>query len=217
MTADARFRDRMVLGPVLRYLDGDETLVAWTHVNVPATRSPAVLLVTNRNCLLYVASSAIPDVSTPIEQLSAFSFRHRNAEVVRLRLSGANGPIDVELSLTNRVRSRSVGRVLSALTERHVAAPDSFNPALTSPIPPMVRSVRHHARRVWITILGVTVLLLSVALSLPGVPGPGALIAVAGVAILAREYEWARDVHVGVARQVDRLLSSVRRRPRPPR
>ncbi len=214
MADNVRFRERLVLGPLLRYLDGDEELVAWTHANVPSTRSPAVLLVTTRHCLLHVASSNIPDIATPLDELSAFSFKHRNDEVVRLRLLGERGPIDAELSLTNRVRSRSVGRVLSALTERQVSAPDSFNPALTSPIPPMVRSVRHHARRVWITVLGVCVLLLSAAFASPFVPGPGALTAVAGIAILAREYEWARDLHVWAARQVDRFMSWLQRRRR---
>jgi hypothetical protein len=44
------------------------------------------------------------------------------------------------------------------------------------------------------------------------VPGPGALTAVAGIAILAREYEWARDLHVWSTRQLERFLSWMRGR-----
>ncbi len=212
MSSGYGFRERLVLGSVLKYLDGDEHVAAWTHATVPGTRSPAVLLVTEYHCVLHVASSTIPDISTPLSELSGFTFKHRNPEVVQLRLIGESDAVDVELSLTNRLRSRSVGRVLSALTAKQIAAPDAFNPELTSPIPPMVRSARHHARRVIITIVGVLVLMLSVVFASPFVPGPGALTAVAGIAILAREYEWARDLHVWSARQLDRFMRWMRRR-----
>lgn len=211
MKVISRLRERLVLGPIVRYLDGDDEVLAWTHANIPGTRAPGVLAVTNHHCVLHVATSAIPDMFTPLPQMSSFKINRRNPEVVRVRLVGPV-EIDVELSLTSRVRSRSVGRVLSALTSHHIAAPESFNPALTSPIPPMVRSVRHHARRVWVTILGVLVLMVSAVFASPFVPGPGALTAVAGIAILAREYEWARDLHVWAARQADRFISWMRRR-----
>jgi uncharacterized protein (TIGR02611 family) len=205
-----RFRERLVLGAIVHYLDGDEHILAWTHANVPETRAPGVLAVTNLRCHLHVASSAIPDIATPLSELSGFKLNRRNPEVVQVRLVGEGHEVDVELSLTNRVRSRSVGRALSALTRAQVAGPDSFNPELTSPVPPMVRSARHHARRIWVTVLGVLVLLASAVFASPFVPGPGALTAVAGIAILAREYEWARDLHVWAARQADRFTTWLR-------
>ena len=205
-----RFREQLVLGPILRLLDGDEEVLAWAHASVPEVRAPGVLVVTNHNCRLHVASSEIPDLSTPISELSGFKLNRRNPEIVRVRIEGDDHEVDVELSLTNRVRSRSVGRVLSALTRLKIAAPETFNPALTSPLPPMDRSIRHPARRIWITVLGVLVLLLSAAFATPFVPGPGALTAVAGIAILAREYEWARDLHVWAARQADRFMTWLR-------
>ena len=203
-----RFRERLVLGPIRRYLDGDEEIVAWAHASVPDVRAPGVLVVTNRHCLLHVASAAVPDISTPLTRLSGFELDTRDPEVLRVHLCG-DDEVVVELSLTQRIRSRSAGRVLSALTLHQVAAPATFDPALTSPLPPIRRSVKHHARRIWITVVGVLVLLLSAVFASPFFPGPGALTAVAGIAILAREYEWARDVHVWAARQMDRFLTWV--------
>lgn len=200
-------RERLVLGPVLRLLDGDESVVAWAHATIPDLRAPAVLVVTDHHCLVHIANSAVPDISTPLTQLSSFTLERRSEEVVRVRLTGVDRQVEVELSLTSRVRSRSVGTVLATLTRAKVAGPDGFDPRLTSPLPPMVRRPRHHLRRVGITVLGTLVLLLAAVFSSPFVPGPGALTAVAGVAILAREYEWARDWHVWVARQVDRFLT----------
>ena len=201
------FRERLVLGSVHRQLDGGEAVLAWTHAKVPGTRAPAVLVVTDRSCLLHVASAAVDDVCIPLSQLSTFRTRRRTPETAAVQLCGDGHEVEVELSLTHRTRSRAVGRVLAALTRHNIAGPDTFNPALTSPLPPMVRNVRHHARRALLTVVGVVVLLLSLVFASPFVPGPGALTAVAGIAILAREYEWARDLHVWAARMTDRFIS----------
>jgi hypothetical protein len=210
-----RFRERLVLGPILRRLDGDEEILAWTHARTPGSRAPSVLVVTNRRCVVHTASWSVADVSTDLRTLSAFSLDRRDPEVVRVRLTGADPDpstgVELELSLADRMRARSVGQVLSTLTRHEVSGPDSFDPAATSPLPPMERGVRHHARRVWITLAGALVLLLALLFSTPIVPGPGALTAVAGIAILAREYEWARDLHVWAARLAERFIAWLRR------
>lgn len=205
------FRERLVLGPIRRSLIDGERVVAWTHATVPDIRAPGVLIVTDRHCVLHVASSATPDVWTPLSHLSRFTLDRHDPELVLVHLVREADEVRVELSLTNRLRSRSVGRVLTVLNESRVAAPESFDPLLTSPLPPMTRGVRQHARRVWITVLGVLVLLLALLFTSPFVPGPGALTAVAGIAILAREYEWARDLHVWSARQLERFVAWIKR------
>jgi len=205
-----QFRERLVVGPILRHLDGDEDVIAWTHASIPGSRAPGVLLVTNHYLYLHVASSVVPDVSTPVTRLSGFRLDRRSEELVRVHVCGDDGEVEVELSLTNRVRSRSVGRVLAALTYHRVVGPATFDPEMTSPLPPMERTARHHARRIWITVLGMLVLLLSAVFASPFVPGPGALTAVAGIAILAREYEWARDLHVWASRLADRFITWMR-------
>lgn len=74
------------------------------------------------------------------------------------------------------------------------------------------RGVRGQARRVVVTIVGIAVLLLSAVFASPFVPGPGSLTALAGIAILAREYEWARDLYVWATRQFERFLAWMGRR-----
>ncbi|MEX2550180.1 MAG: PGPGW domain-containing protein [Nitriliruptoraceae bacterium] len=202
-----------MLGPVRAGLWPGEEIAAWSHANVPGVRAPGLLVVTDRRCLLHVATSSVPDVDTPLHRLSGFDLERSKSDRVRVQLNGSRGQdVLVELSLTSRARSRAVGRVLSALTRHDILAPESFDAAMTSPLPPMPRGVRGQARRVWVTVVGVLVLLVSVAFASPFVPGPGALTAVAGFAILAKEYEWARDVHVWAARLAERFISWTRKR-----
>jgi uncharacterized protein (TIGR02611 family) len=208
-----RWRERLVLGHVHRALDGGEHVVAWSHVNVPGKRAPGLFVVTDRRCLLHVASGSFPDVSRPLERFDLFDVDRHSDEVARVRLLGDDTEVVAEFSLSSRARARSAGRVLRELTRADIGAPAAFDPQLTSPLPPLQRRMRHHARRAWITVVGVVVLVLSVVFASPFVPGPGALTAVAGFAILAKEYEWARDIHVWAARQADRFLSWLKRRP----
>jgi len=48
------------------------------------------------------------------------------------------------------------------------------------------------ARRVVRTVMGFTVIAFGLILAIPGVPGPGFVFVIAGLAILATEYVWAR-------------------------
>jgi hypothetical protein len=214
----ARFREGLVLGPLRSQFDGDESLKAWAHAKVPGVRAPAVLVVTDQRCLLHIASPSVADTHTQLGSLVRFDLDRATPETVGVRLNGDGEEVVAELSLTTRARSRAAGRVLSALVRQNVGAPATFDPSKTSPLPPVPRGVKDHARRVWVTVVGVLVLLVSLAFASPFVPGPGALTAVAGIAILAREYEWARDVHVWAHRQAERFVTWVRtawsRRPR---
>jgi uncharacterized protein (TIGR02611 family) len=213
----ARGRERLVLGHVRRRLLADERILAWSHANVPETRAPGLFVVTDRRFLLHVASSSYEDVVRPLDRLRLFDLDRRTADTARVRLRGEDAEVVAEFSLTSRVRARAMGRVLGELSRADIGPPASFDPALTSPIPPVARSMRHHARRLWVTVAGVLVLVLSLLFASPFVPGPGALTAVAGFAILAREYEWARDIHVWAARQADRFVTWLLRRRRPAR
>lgn len=210
-----RWRETLVLGHVRRGLDRDERIVAWSHASVPGKRAPGLFVVTDRRCLLHVASGSFEDVSRPLERLDLFRVDRHSAEVARVHLLGDDTDVVAEFSLTSRVQARSAGGVLRELTRADIGAPAAFDPSATSPLPPIQRSMRHHARRAWVTVVGVVVLILSLLFASPFVPGPGALTAVAGFAILAKEYEWARDIHVWAARQADRFvrwLGSFRRR-----
>ena len=54
--------------------------------------------------------------------------------------------------------------------------------------PSQYRRARHIVR----SVMGFTVIVIGLVLAIPGVPGPGFLIIIGGLAILATEYVWAR-------------------------
>lgn len=76
------------------------------------------------------------------------------------------------------------------------------------------------AWRVFKVSLGFLLLLVGAVLAVPGVPGPGFLIALAGLVLLSAEFIWARRWRRKVEGQVDRVLPRrwrfSSRRPPPP-
>lgn len=67
--------------------------------------------------------------------------------------------------------------------------------------------MRAVARKVAVFILGWTLILAGLVLAIPGVPGPGLLIALVGLLILASEYHWARRLVERFRRRFPRLSS----------
>ena len=76
------------------------------------------------------------------------------------------------------------------------------------------------AKRIVIGVIGFTLLLLGLIMSIPMVPGPGFLVVLGALAILAAEFVWARRLLGRVKRGgvfMRRKFPIFRRKKNPPR
>jgi uncharacterized protein (TIGR02611 family) len=71
-------------------------------------------------------------------------------------------------------------------------------------------SITQHAKRIMRITAGITVMIVGVVLSVPGVPGPGLLVIFAGLSILAVDFLWARRLKTKVKEKVTQTLNKVR-------
>ena len=60
--------------------------------------------------------------------------------------------------------------------------------------------------RVGRVIVGLVLMLAGVVLSVPGIPGPGLLLVVGGLALLGREFHWARRANEWLLAQGKRMM-----------
>jgi len=60
--------------------------------------------------------------------------------------------------------------------------------------------------RVGRLIVGLVLMLGGVVLSVPGIPGPGVLLVVGGLALLGREFHWARRANEWLLAQGKRMM-----------
>ncbi len=74
----------------------------------------------------------------------------------------------------------------------------------------MVGDLTRGARRVAVLVAGLILLVAGILLLV--LPGPGLLVTMAGLALLATEYEWARRLLARLRQHARRLSNRVRRR-----
>jgi hypothetical protein len=78
----------------------------------------------------------------------------------------------------------------------------------------VLRFIGRSSKRLAITIAGLVLILAGLALSVPGVPGPGFLVIIAGLAVLGTEYEWARRALDRTRERARSMARGIRRRRR---
>lgn len=68
----------------------------------------------------------------------------------------------------------------------------------------------HHTKRVLRITSGVVLLLLGVIMMVPGVPGPGFLLVIAGLSILAIDFVWAHRLKTHLKDRADKVVAKIR-------
>lgn len=72
----------------------------------------------------------------------------------------------------------------------------------------MFKIVFHHTKRVAIAVIGTTVILIGLAFFI--LPGPGLLIVIVGLAVLATEFAWAQGLLHKAREQYDRAKDKIK-------
>lgn len=202
-----RLRERMVLGPLCGHLQAAETINAWAHV-VDATGRGGVLTVTEQRCLVHCGPPGSEPVTITATELDAWRLDSVHATVVELALETPPERVVFQLPLTTHGQARKASEVLRELASWDLGIEQVQPPVLTS----SRLGLRGHVRRVVVTIVGVVLVLLSALFASPFFPGPGALTFLLALALLAREYDWARDVHVWTRRRFEQLWAWLQQR-----
>lgn len=166
------------------------------------------MTVTSKRCLVHTAPPGHAPTVIDAAELTAWNVEPLRDTTAELYLDRSTEPVTVRLPLTTHGQARKATEVIGQLAR--------WTPLHGADGPPVLSSrqlgMRGHVRRVLVTIVGAVVILISALFASPFVPGPGALTFLAGLAILAREYDWARDVHAWVRRRFEQLWAWLKRR-----
>jgi uncharacterized protein (TIGR02611 family) len=71
----------------------------------------------------------------------------------------------------------------------------------------------HHTKRVLRITSGIVLLVVGLILMLPGIPGPGFVLVIAGLSILAVDFVWAHRLKTHLKDRAGRMVDKVRGRP----
>ncbi|CAN5311717.1 hypothetical protein BH20ACT22_BH20ACT22_05360 [soil metagenome] len=117
-----------------------------------------------------------------------------------LRAETPNGDLRAQFPTGSEAVTTQVKRFLQAFARSRPLPPHS--PSATGDEIPLreiagvtaeKKSWSRRSRRIVVTLLGVVLTIVGVVLAVPLVPGPGLLVLIGGVALLASEYDWAKD------------------------
>jgi uncharacterized protein (TIGR02611 family) len=208
----------MVLGPLRPILDDGEQVAVWAHVSAPDEDRPGVVSLTRTRCLMAWNSRDESPAFVAWDEVTAWYVerpREDGHDGAVVTLMTEHRTIAFRLPLSSKARARKATRLVDQVADL-APAPSEPREDRSSEhsrrLRPERRGLRGHARRVAITIVGVLVVIVSAVFASPFVPGPGAITFLAGLAILAREYDWARDIHVWFKRTFERVLAWLRAR-----
>ncbi len=209
-----RVREHITVSPLRPLLAEGEQVTARLHVRDPESGRRGIVAVTPSRCVVHWGLRHAARV-IPWEELTGWRMAEQARGGPLLRLSTRDDELAVQIPASSRARMRKASMLLAAF-RRH-APVDARGPQRspdTMDLRTERRGLRGHTRRLVVTVLGVLVILLGALFASPFVPGPGALTFLAGLAILAREYDWASDIHQWFEGQIERVWEWRRRRRR---
>ncbi|MFN2526429.1 MAG: PGPGW domain-containing protein [Actinomycetota bacterium] len=186
----AELRRRQIVSHAQPYLDDDDDVRHWARARKPSSRHEGFAYLTDRLYVVHWRGRDDGHESIPWDEITSWdvSYEERGGPVIRVHTK------DREFTAQIAVRTTRMAETAAEfLTEFSKRAPQQipevrsiYEVALTP------RSVRDKTLRVLVTVLGG--LVMFVGLIITPLPGPWSFpIVLIGLAILASEYDWAKD------------------------
>ena len=216
-------RERLILAQAAPYLDDGERVLTWVRGRKVGGRGEGFVFLTPKRVIVHWTGRSDAPGSFEWTQITGWG-------VVQDARGGPILGIESEERTTCTVQLRSTtkamaDRVATFAEEFSTHAPFAREPMnLNSPLGPFEATGRlevppHHwsmadkAKRIAITVLGATLVIGGIVLT--PLPGPWSLpIVIAGLAVLAQEYDWAKDAREWVREKSKAVADKIRGRSR---
>ncbi|HJR44662.1 MAG TPA: PGPGW domain-containing protein [Actinomycetota bacterium] len=198
----AEQRQRLILNQAERYLEDGEPVLHWVRARQAEGRREGFVFLTERRCIVHWTGRAdgIPG-DFPWDEIANWGIASDTSGGPILAIESGGEQCFVQLRATTPAMAEEVAIFVTHFAER---APEplqtvegadhlgTFEPKQALEVSTHKMSITDHTRRIIVTVLGVA-LIFSAIVIIP-LPGPWSfIVTIAGLAILASEYDWARD------------------------
>lgn len=203
LTRISEQRRRVILAQADRYLEPGEEVVQWVRAKQVEGRGEGFVFLTERRCVVHwTGRGEGSHRDFPWQEISAWGIAadSHGGPILAIRNSGGN--YFVQLRATTAAMAAAVAGFVKEFAQRapspseaidppqHVAGP--FEATAAPELRQHKMTITDHTRRILVTVLGVALIVGAIVI-IP-LPGPWSLVVtIAGLAILASEYDWARD------------------------
>jgi hypothetical protein len=198
----AQARERMILGHALPLLSEGEDIVCWVRARRMPDGKHGFAYVTPKSLLFCWTHGRDEQVALSWDDIGAWGVKIGPRGGPILMVSNDGETTSAQMPVGTRGMARAVNVFLAEVSARtHHARPlagDGMHSSDQGSAPVVSherRTLVAHGRRLFVTIAGMFLILLGVVFASPFVPGPGILTILFGLALLASEYDWAKDAH----------------------
>jgi uncharacterized protein (TIGR02611 family) len=212
-------RERHIASFASTYLDDGEEIVHWARVREPWGRRNGFAYLTERRWVVRWMGRGDDGASVLIREIRSWGVDSEASGGPILGVEGGDGREFVQLRVSSRGGVQQAAEFLRRFSQlaprpRHVLEKGghrgSFSPASDAPLSRQRRSLASHTKRFVVTVIGLGLVALGVLLLV--LPGPGILVVIAGMAVLASEFDWAQDALTWLKQKYQETVEKVRER-----
>lgn len=197
--ADAR--ERQVLSHAREVLDPSDEVLGWLRVRHPDHRGRGFIYLTSRCYVVYWSGKGSTLEAIPLKDILAWGVDRASDKGPVLGIETDSVTTFVEMIVGTDGMVTKVNEFLETFARyapapreqlKNSSHPSDYEAKSGIKVQKERKTVAGHTRRVGFTVAGVVILLAGIVLLF--IPGPGILVSLLGLSILAREYDWAEDL-----------------------
>jgi len=215
-------REKLILGNAYHLLDDDEDVVQWVRIADSSTRREGFAFVTPRRVIVHWNGRRAEDISFLWTEIRSWAVDVNADHGPQLAIQGKDFEISIKLPTDTHATAERVSdfsRRWARHAPKSVEHPTNARKTRTSDwrsdgevvVKKVPRTPLEMARRIVVTFIGLTVFTIGVII-IP-LPGPWSFpIQLLGLAILASEYDWAKDGLMWTRKQYERAKAEIQKR-----
>ena len=214
-------RESLILAQAAPYLETDERVLSWVRGRRVGGRGEGFVFLTPKRVIVHWTGRADAPGSFEWTDITGWGVIQdaKGGPILGIE-SHETSTCTVQLRSTTKAMAERVGSFVEQFSAHVPFAREPMN--LDSPhgpfeaigrvkVPLHQRSVSEKATRIGITVLGATLVIGGIVLT--PLPGPWSLpIVIAGLAVLAQEYDWAKDAREWVREKSRAVAQKFKRR-----
>ena len=197
----AEARERHIRSHAKPVLAEGEEVLGWARVRDPKSRGSGFIYLTPRCYVVYWTGLGSTPQAIPLKEIRAWGVDRSSEKGPVLGVETPEVSTFVQMIVGTDGMVQKVNSFLENFAQyapaprealRESTHPKDYEARRGLRVAKERKTVATHTRRAAFSILGIVILLAGIVLLF--VPGPGILVVLLGLSILAREYDWADDL-----------------------